>query len=336
MLTEPADLTEEILREALNDGWGMRPTALPYQAVGFGSHHWLALDEAGPLLFVTVDDLTAKLIGRHDTAEDAFARLELAFGAAHALHHAGGLEFVVAPVPDKYGRVLRRLDGRYSVVVHPHLRGPVAGSEGEYETDADRRAVLELLMRLHAADPSCARADDLVVPGLAELDGAIAMTGQSWQAGPYSERARSLLATHASGLTELVTVYHELAARVAARPERMVVTHGEPHASNVVRTPHGLVLVDWDTILVAAPERDLWMLAARDSSLLDAYSAATGVAVDQDALTVYRMWYDLCEIAGYIGYFRSPHTDTADAAESWRNLEYFLRPTERWPGLIPR
>jgi hypothetical protein len=45
------------------------------------------------------------------------------------------------------------------------------------------------------------------------------------------------------------------------------------------------------------------------------------------------MWYDLSEIASYIELFRVAHDDTEDTAESWKNLEYFLRPAQRWPQL---
>jgi hypothetical protein len=45
------------------------------------------------------------------------------------------------------------------------------------------------------------------------------------------------------------------------------------------------------------------------------------------------MWYDLTEIAGYLELVRAPHADTEDAAESWRNLQYLLRPADRWPQL---
>ena len=38
------------------------------------------------------------------------------------------------------------------------------------------------------------------------------------------------------------------------------MTHGEPHAGNVMRTDEGRLLVDWDTVALAPPERDLWML----------------------------------------------------------------------------
>ena len=37
-------------------------------------------------------------------------------------------------------------------------------------------------------------------------------------------------------------------------------------------------------------------LADSDDSLLDRYAAATGVDSDEEALTLYRLWYDLAEI----------------------------------------
>jgi spectinomycin phosphotransferase len=53
------------------------------------------------------------------------------------------------------------------------------------------------------------------------------------------------------------------------------------------------MLVDWDSVLLAAPERDLWAQAEEDRSVLAAYTAASGSPVDEDALAFYRMWYDL-------------------------------------------
>jgi spectinomycin phosphotransferase len=131
----------------------------------------------------------------------------------------------------------------------------------------------------------------------------------------------------------LMTAYRKLAAAARSRPERFVVTHGEPGAWNVLKTPAGLVVVDWDFVQLAPPERDLWRLAETGRSVLAAYTEATGTAIDSGALALFRMWYDLAEIAGYIELFRTGHDDTADAAESWKNLEHFLRPAERWPQL---
>jgi spectinomycin phosphotransferase/16S rRNA (guanine(1405)-N(7))-methyltransferase len=104
----------------------------------------------------------------------------------------------------------------------------------------------------------------------------------------------------------------------------MVLTHGEPHPGNTMTTGDGLVLVDWDTALVAPPERDLWTIAGDDTTVLAAYTAATGRTVVDDALECYRRSWDLTEIALYVALLRAAHDDTADVRESWHNLQMTL------------
>ena len=298
--------------------------------------HWLAVDSSGLKLFVTVDDLSEKLRDDTDTTSGVFARLGQAFESALSLRRDAGLDFVVAPLPAIGGRVLRRLTGRYSLVVHPYLADCQSAQDGEFESSADRHAVLALLVRLHTAKAARPPADNFAIPGRAALLAAMHTTGQPWQAGPYGTRSRDLLARHAADLGALLAAFDKLAGRVRTRGGRMVITHGEPDAGNVLKTPAGLVLVDWESALLAPPERDLWALAESDPGLLDAYSAATGTAIDTDALALYRMWYDLAEISLYVRWFRSGHDNTADAAEGWENLQYFLRPAQRWPDLLAR
>jgi hypothetical protein len=336
VFTQPADLPEALLSDALADGWGFRPAWLSYLAVGFGSHHWLAVDSGARRLFVTVDDLCEKLRDDADTASAVFGRLGQAFESALSLRRDAGLDFVVAPLPAIGGRVLRRLTGRYSLVVHPYLADCHSGQDSEFESSADRHAVLALLVRLHNAKAARPPADTFEIPGRAALLAAMHSTGQPWQTGPYGTRSRDLLARHASDLRALLAAFDELAGRVRAKGGRMVITHGEPDAANVLKTPAGFVFVDWESALLAPPERDLWALAESDPGLLDAYSAATGTAIDTGALALYRMWYDLAEISLYIRWFRSSHDDTADAAGGWQNLQYFLRPAQRWPDLLAR
>jgi spectinomycin phosphotransferase len=336
VFTQPADLPEALLSDALANGWGSRPASLSYQAVGFGSHHWLAVDPGGQKLFVTVDDLSEKLRDGADTTSAVFGRLCQAFESALSLRRDAGLDFVVAPLPDTGGRVLRRLTGRYSLVVHQYLAECHSARDGVFESSAGRHAVLALLIRLHSAKAARPPADDFEIPGRAGLLAALHTTGQPWQAGPYGTRSRDLLARHAADLRALLAAFDELAARVRAQDGRMVITHGGPDAGNVLKTPDGLVLVDWESALLAPPERDLWALAESDPGLLDAYTAATGTVIDAGALALYRMWFDLAEISLYLRWFRGSHDDTADTAEGWQNLQYYLRPAQRWPDLRAR
>ena len=334
MFNRPADVADDMLRDALMAGWNVAVTSLTYQAVGFGSHHWLASTADGDRLFVTVDDLAASVRSAADTADAVFARLERAFATALSLRRDAALDFVVAPVPAADGRVLARLAARYSLVVHPYVRHTYAGPDGAFTAGADRLAVLGQLIMLHGARAESPDEDDFAVPHVAELRAAMGQTGAPWRAGPYGLRARDLLAAHAADLTTLLAAYDGLAAKVARTRDRMVITHGEPNSANVLETPGGFVMVDWESVLLAPPERDLWALAETDPSILAAYAAGTGVAIDSDALALYRMWYDLAEIAGYISLFRDSHAETADTAESWRNLRHFLRPAIRWPSVF--
>jgi spectinomycin phosphotransferase/16S rRNA (guanine(1405)-N(7))-methyltransferase len=80
------------------------------------------------------------------------------------------------------------------------------------------------------------------------------------------------------------------------------------------------VLVDWDTALLAPPEHDLWMLAAEDPAVIDAYVAATGRAVRPEVIDLYRRGWDLEEVAIYTALFRAPHARSEDIDESWTNL----------------
>jgi spectinomycin phosphotransferase len=333
VFTRPDDLAEGQIRAELAASWDFAAETVRYLPVGFGSHHWLATDAGGRQVFLIVHDLPGMLHSRLDTAEAAFGRLETAFGCALSLRRDENLTFVIAPAPAVSGEVIRRLSGRYSLAVCPYLTDCEPGHDGEFAA-ADRPAVVRLLTELHrAAPPAAPQRCDFALQNADGLQAAIDCTGEPWRTGRYGEQARALLARHAAGVTALLTAYGELAGLARCRPERFVVTHGEPGPWNVLKTPAGFVIVDWDFVQLAPPERDLWELAGTDQSVLEAYSEATGTAVDSDAVALFRMWYDLSEIAGYIELFRGQHDDTRDAAESWKNLQYFLKPAERWPQL---
>src|SRR5262249_52198202 len=228
VFTQPADLPEALLSDALTDGWGFRPALLSYQAVGFGSHHWLAVDPGRPDLFVTVDDLGDNLRGGADTASAVFGRLEQAFECALSLRRDAGLDFVVAPLPATGGRALRRLTGRYSLVVPPYLADCPRARRGAVESSADPQAALALRLRLHRARAARLPADSFEIPGRAALLAAMHSTGEQWQAGPYGTRARDLLARHAADLGALLAAFNRLAGPVRSRSGRRVITHGEP------------------------------------------------------------------------------------------------------------
>jgi spectinomycin phosphotransferase len=323
--TEPNDLDRADVAAALRAGWGLRDAALTYVPEGGGSHHWRCA-AGGEEWFVSADDLTATFHAAADE-DSAFAALVRAYATAAALRGAG-LEFVVAPLPDGEGRVLRRLGRRYAVRVAPVIPG-APGEFGVYSAE-DRRRVAGLVGRLHAASARVADAGtgtaDLAVPSRAGLMAAIAEIGRRWDAGPLAEPARALLAPRALEVRRRLEEHDDGAARVRARSAAWVVTHGEPHGGNVIFDPDGgLHLIDWDTALLAPRERDLHMVLGADLTGWDEYRAAAGdVELDREALDLYRRMWALADIASFVAQLRRPHADTVDMQHALGALEFYL------------
>jgi len=304
----------------LRAGWRFEAASIEYAAVGFGSHHWVAVDVAGSRRFVTVDDLARVSVSRNKEA--AFASLSAAFETARSLRDSG-LDFVVAPLPDVAGRALRRLGDSFSVTVFPFLEGG-AGAFGSYPSEADRDAVRGVIDRLHQTPvevAGIANREDFLLPSRPQLEVALAQLDRPWMAGPYSERTRQLLRGVEPDLRAGLRLFDTLADDVRSNRRPWVITHGEPHAANIVWTADGPRLIDWDTVLIAPAARDLWMLEP---------PGRPGLPETDPAILLYRLRWDLANIALFVAGFRVPHEDSADAAESWRNLQRDARLNERW------
>ena len=60
------------------------------------------------------------------------------------------------------------------------------------------------------------------------------------------------------------------------------------------------MLVDWDTVGLAPPERDLWMVASETGDELRRYTELTGRPVDPTALGLYRLRWALDDISCFV------------------------------------
>ncbi len=293
---------------AVQAGWLSEVDAVEHLPVGFGAHHWAA--SAGPnrRLFVTLDGL----LPRH-TARS----LEGAYAAAATLA-AGGLEFVVAPLPSASGpHTMPLADGMLSVT--GWLDGRVAG-DGLLTDPPSARANVWMLARLHAADPPDGIPiwAPLVQPDFA--DSLVARLGRPWGAGPYAARARDALRDRHDAITSWVAVYHRLADE--AHDRAWVPTHGEPHTANQLVTPEGTVLVDWESLKLAPRERDLRALTDAGHSRL--------VDPDWPMIEMFDLEWRLDEISQYATWFEAPHTGTASDAVAFGGLiEELARPEWR-------
>lgn len=312
----PEEFDVALLEHVLGAGWGLTPSSIDYAPVGFGSYHWTVLDVDGRRLFVTVDDLDRKpWFGK--ARGPAFAGLCTAFATAHALRHDRGLSGVVAPILSLDGAPAQRVGDRHAVAVFPYVDAP-GGDFGQALGQEAGLSLLELLAELHSASlPAVPTRIDVPALGRGDLEQALAERDQPWRDGPYAEPVRDWLRSHAGALVEQLRELDRLTAAVRHLPR--VVTHGEPHPGNVLFTVEGLLLIDWDTVALAPRERDLW-LAADGEGDLAAYAARTGHTADQDALTHYRLAWDVSDVAAYVTELRGAEERTEDREASWGYL----------------
>ncbi|WP_343041337.1 phosphotransferase [Streptomyces typhae] len=327
MQNRPDDFDEARLWDAARE-FGVSPAGVSYAPVGFGDHHWQIVDEDHRPWFATVSDLDHKEYCGQGAAA-ALDGLRRAMETARTLRERDGLRFVVAPLPTKDGGALVALDARYALTLFPHVPGR-PGRFGQRLAAAERDQVLELLAKLHGrTPPGSTPATTLEPAGLDGIHEALGDLGGPWSGGPFAEPARELLTEHATTLRARCAEFDALTEQVRGRGAPLVVTHGEPHPGNLILDEDGYRLVDWDTVGLALPERDLSLLSA-DPAELARYTELTGRAPDPAALALYRLRWSLLDIAEFVAWFRGEHDRSEDTVTAWAGfteaLDLLTRP----------
>jgi hypothetical protein len=331
VLTRPVGLSDHTVERVAAERWGLTVASIEFRPVGFGSYHWELSDGQGTRWFLTVDDLAAKRHARSETSDAAFSRIGAALATAADLRDAG-CGFVVAPIPTSAGPPLVRVDRRFAVALYPYIDGE-SYPWGEFSTQAHRRSVLDMVVALHNVPATAtphALADDFDIPCRDELESSL--DGSAHETGPYTQPTSALVIDHAERIRTVLARYDNLVALVNQRspaPRRAVLTHGEPHPANTMLSADGWWLIDWDSALRAPPERDLWSLDPGDGSIYGAYADATGTTPLTSALNLYRIRWDLGDIAAYVTRFRHQHTGSQDDDKSWDDLRALVA---RLPG----
>lgn len=335
MRSPPPDLVPQQLEAVLAEGWGLHAVSLEHLPEGGGSHHWTLTDGDGQRHFVTVDDLDNKYwIGRsREKVRDGLCR---AYLTAAALRDEAGLQFVMAPIAALDRRPLRRLDDRYTVSVFPFLAGR-SHPFGRYADARLRGSVLDMIAALHQSTPvvrDCAPRHVLRFAGREDLHAFLASPSQPWQSGPFAEAARSLLVPHATALAQLVMDFDRLVESTRRVRAHVVITHGEPHPANVMAVEGRLLLIDWDTVGLAPPERDVSLVVNVDNEGIEHYQQATGIELSPAVITLYRLRWYLDDLASAIRMFRNAHHDTPDT-RLWRDgLNGHLEQLPEWRDVL--
>jgi spectinomycin phosphotransferase len=298
--TPPSDLDGSEVAVAVANHWSIVAATIEYVPLGFGSHHWLLTDASGQRWFVTADAVA-------ESAE-RLAELSGALATAHALRHRCSLDFVVAPVAGVSDQLLA-ITGRYAVALYPYL-------ERITHAPAEAQQMLGMVIALHAATEEVrdlATVDDLTIRDRSSLEAALDPSKTVPDAGPFAAEFAALVQEHRLPILAALD-RHDVDADTLQTPRAAwVVTHGEPKPNNTMITVAGPALVDWDTVQLAPPARDLWML----DSVAD-YIARTERTVPADDLAFYRRRWDLKDLCGSAAWFTQPHQRTTDTEMAWQ------------------
>ena len=304
----PLDLPAPCVAALVGAAWGLAVAEITHLPVGFGSHHWRVTGADGVPWFVTADEPGDR---------EGLAALEGALSVAVAAR-ATGLRGAHAPVPSTAGALVAPLGKRYAVSVQPWLDGP-AGRFGDRLDDADAVALVGVLSALHGipAGRTGAVPEDSSVPGRAALEvvlDAVRDGRAPHDTGPLGPFVLDALRRRGPAVRRALDAA-DTTGHHAHGPAALVPTHGEPHPGNVVRTPEGPVLVDWETARLAEPERDLWLVAGRsDLDVAGLYAEQSGHPVDAGRLAARARRWALTDVADFVPTLLAAPEETPDTA----------------------
>jgi hypothetical protein len=299
MRTPPEDLTEWDVGIAVESYWSVATETMEYAPAGFGSHHWVLTQRSGRRWFVTADAVA-------DSAQ-RLTELMAALDTAYTLRHTSGLTFVVAPQPGRDEGLLS-IQGRYAIALYPYL-------ERVTDAPAHPQQVLSMITALHAVTADVANlatVDNLVIPDRPMLIAFLGDSSIQHLVGPYAAVFAGLVEKYHEPIRAAFDRYDAMAATIGGQGDAWVITHGEPKPNNTMITASGPVLVDWDTVQLAPPARDVWMTGSAER-----YTRATGRHVPPEQLDFYRLRWDLKDLCGTAKTFARPHRRTADTELSW-------------------
>jgi spectinomycin phosphotransferase len=272
---------------------------------------------------------TARALG----GDDDFADLTAAMSAASALGDLG-LDFVVAPVRSVSGQSVVRVRPDYAMTLYRYADG-TPGHWGDALGQADREAVVRMVAALHHIPVGLCTLPvrSIALSGANVLQAALRERDTRWDGGPFSEPARTVVSGDADGLQGALRRFTQLAAQVAGEGAAPVITHGEPHAGNLVRQGTRFLLVDWDTAGLAPPERDLWWVLSPSGDEARLYASLTGRDVSPAAVDLFRLRWDLDDICLYLAKLRAGHERNRDTEVVFAGLADAVRRVAAQPEI---
>ncbi|MFC9825379.1 phosphotransferase [Streptomyces erythrochromogenes] len=241
---------------------------------------------------------------------DLRGHIPAAYTASRLLHEAG-LDFVLAPLPGADGQLAHPVGGR-PVLVFPYVTSTTLTRATA--TPDDVQQVVSILGQVHRCAIKADLPKETYQLTFEEDLEVILGPPLTTTGGPYTAPLLDLI-TH--GRNSILADWAELTdltrdCTLAADP--FVLTHGEPLATNILRSAAGLMLIDWGEAMWATPQRD-FVHVARTLGPVPRHEPFT---------RFYEIRWRLSEIAEYGMRFLGEHLGDDDDAAMWQRLLRYL------------
>lgn len=207
--------------------------------------------------------------------------------------HYLGLDRINFPIPTVTNELFAIHDGSL-VVLFNYIDAPQS-----YEYDnAELGKLLAEIHKLSQKVKAETQNETFMFKHADIFEERLASLAQLESIGVAEQSASKLLQRSYDNLITLYKIFQNLALTCQKNCWQMVLTHGDVPGNILVKSPDDFYIVDWDDILLAPAERDLWFLIDKDDFLEGYKIGRNDFVVNEVAAQYYllsRYFNDLVE-----------------------------------------
>jgi spectinomycin phosphotransferase len=253
------------LMEFIWQAYGYRVTALTFLPEGLVGYHYIADCLDGKRLFVT-------LLGNNYLAMLEAGRLDFTLKAMNRLYECDLFTAQPAICKTREGNLKTYFLGQ-PLIIHEYIDGGNLGGSWPYPSD-----VLTVLGRLTAQLHNATEALGMEVPYVEEFllpfEEPLFASLRELEKLPENSRPgkvklRKFILPRKAALLHRLAHLHELGTIARRLNPPKVLVHTDMTPNNILRTPRGeLFIVDWEGIMLAPAEYDLFIFAGEGFATL--------------------------------------------------------------------
>jgi spectinomycin phosphotransferase len=281
------NIAESTILSAVQEHFSLYLQSLEFLPVGEGSWVYKGRDESHGSWLIKLSRLNMSTVARVTTY----------------LHDELGLSFVIGSALPLDQRVIPRVNG-YDLSIYPFLEGKTLSYDDLNEEH--QAEIAQDLRRMHDAKlPQPIRAllpresfDKFQESARSLVRKAKEYTGND----VLLERLREVVMSKWDVIEQAIENGSRLSQYCKQHVYDLVVCHADIHPFNIIQTATGLVMIDWDGIMLAPRERDLMFyhqeMKATDSDFHRAYGL--DYQADSYLISYYNYEWVLQEYTDYI------------------------------------